>query len=139
MPNSIRLYRYMSAEAALKTIESRSFKAGRLHELNDPFEWRMGVTGIVPEGELFAQSLMDSFVDEMGRDMGVLCFSDTPNESVLWSHYANNHHGVTFEVDHVIEPDHLFKMNYTDDRPVVDANRLHVPTELDCYLKPLIW
>jgi hypothetical protein len=52
MPDSILLYRYLDAEAALKSIETRSFKVGRLKDFNDPFEWRPGITGIIPEGEM---------------------------------------------------------------------------------------
>jgi hypothetical protein len=89
----------MGAEAALKTIESRSFRVGRLHELNDPFEWRMGVSGSIPEGEAIAQALMESVNDELGHDMGVLCFSDTSEQSVLWSHYADKHYVVAFEIN----------------------------------------
>jgi hypothetical protein len=136
---AIRLYRYLNADAALKTIESRSFRVGRIHELNDPFEWRMGITGIIPEGQMFAQSLLDGFIAEISHSMGILSFSDTLEDAVLWSHYADKHRGVAFEVDHVINPDKLFKMVYTNERPVFDANRLHdQPEALDGYLKPLV-
>jgi hypothetical protein len=138
-PKSIRLYRYLNAEAALKTIESRSFRVGRIHELNDPFEWRMGITGIIPEGEMFAQSLLDGFIAEISHGMGIVSFSDTLEDAVLWSHYADKHRGVAFEVDHVIKPDELFKIVYTNERPVFDANRLHdQPEALDDYLRPLV-
>jgi len=136
---SIRLYRYLNAEAALKTIESRSFRVGRIHELNDPFEWRMGITGIIPEGEMFAQSLLDRFIAEISHGTGILSFSDTLEDAVLWSHYADKHRGVAFEVDHVIKPDQLFKIVYTNERPVFNANRLHdQPKALDDYLRPLV-
>src|SRR5207302_8228097 len=65
-------------------------------------------------------------------------FSDTAEESVLWSHYADKHCGVAFETSHVVDPEHLFKMEYTDKRPVIDANRIQDPTIVEDYLRPLI-
>jgi hypothetical protein len=135
---SVRLYRYLDAKAALNTIERRAFRIGRIHELNDPFEWRIGITGIIPEGEALARSLLDNFINDISERTGVLSFSDTSEDAVLWSHYADKHQGVAFEVDHQIDPEHLFKMEYTNERPVVDANRLRDSEGLENYLKPLI-
>ena len=135
---SIRLYRYMGAKAALDTIERRAFRIGRIRELNDPFEWRLGITGIITEGQPLTRSLLDSFINEISERIGVLSFSDTSEDAVLWSHYADRHQGVAFEVDHRIDPEHLFKMEYTNERPLVDANRLHDSAGLEDYLRPLI-
>lgn len=137
-PNSILLYRYLDAAAALKTIESRSFKVGRLRDFNDPFEWRMGITGIIPEGEMVARACMDGFIDHVNGWMGIICLSDTVADPVLWSHYADKHQGVAFEVSHNLDPNLLAKMDYTNERPVFDANRLHKPAEIDQYALPLL-
>jgi hypothetical protein len=91
--NSILLYRYLDAAAALKTIESRSFKVGRLQDFNDPFEWRMEITGIILEGEMVANASMDAFINDVNNWMGILCFSDIASDPVLWSHYADKHRG----------------------------------------------
>ena len=130
MADSILLYRYMDADAALKSIEARRFKVGRLKDFNDPFEWRIGITGIIPEGEIVARACMDAFVDDMHSTFGIICFSDTLSRPVLWSHYAASHRGVAFEVNYRIEPDKLHQVQYSDDRPVLDANRLHDPKGL---------
>lgn len=77
MPESISLYRYLDPKAALKSIEARRFKVGRLKDFNDPFEWRMGITGIIPEGEIVARACVDAFIDDMNSWFGIVCFSDT--------------------------------------------------------------
>src|SRR4051812_25654608 len=100
MDQSILLYRYLSAEKSLKTIKSRSIKVGRISDFNDPFEWRMGLTGIIPEGEAIGRACMQNVIDGLNEWMGILCFSDTYGESVLWSHYAEKHSGVAFEFDY---------------------------------------
>jgi hypothetical protein len=124
-PSSILLYRYLDAAAALKTIESRAFKVGRIRDFNDPFEWRMGVSNIVPEGEIVARACMDGFIEDVNGWVGIICFSDAIADPVLWSHYANKNHGVAFEVSYVLDPTRLTKMDYTNARPVLDANRLN--------------
>lgn len=138
MANSILLYRYMDSSAALRTIETRSFRVGRLREFNDPFEWRMGLTGIIPQGEGVGNYCLEAFISDANAWMGVLCFSDTVSDPVLWSHYADKHSGVAFEVDYAWEDGHLHKMLYTDERPVVNANRLNDLHGVDEYLKPLL-
>jgi hypothetical protein len=137
-PSSILLYRYLDAAAALKTIESRAFKVGRVRDFNDPFEWRMGVSNIVPEGEIVARACMDGFIEDVNGWVGIICFSDAIADPVLWSHYANKHHGVAFEVSYVLDPARLTKMDYTNARPVLDANRLNDQADFAAYAKPLM-
>jgi hypothetical protein len=74
--------------------------------------------------------------------MGILCFCDTFKEPVLWSHYADKHRGVAFEVSVESDPAHVIKMRYSPERPVLDANICnklqHNEAELFKYLTPLI-
>jgi hypothetical protein len=135
---SILLYRYLDANSALKSIESRSFRIGRLRDFNDPFEWRMGITGIIPEGEVVAQTCMEGFIDDVNRWMGIVCLSDTVADPVLWSHYANKHQGVAFEVVYILDPERLVKMDYTNERPVFNANHLHDPAGIEKHAMPLL-
>ncbi len=138
MPDSILLYRYLDANAALKTIEARRFKVGRIKDFNDPFEWRPGITGIVPGAEVIANTVVNSFIEGINSQFGILCFSDTAMEPVLWSQYADSHRGVAFEVDYLIKPDQTQKVQYSDDRPVIDANWLNRPDGGRQYLEPMV-
>ncbi len=136
MENSILLSRFMGYEAALKTIESRSFRVGRLRELNDPFEWRVGMKGYVPEAESIVHSSMNSFIDEMSSKFGVICMSGTHEDPVLWSHYADNHRGVAFEVDYLIN-EALMKVEYSNDRPVMDVDWIRDMESFSDRMRPL--
>src|SRR5665213_3629001 len=102
-PSSILLYRYLDSAAALRTIESRAFKVGRLCDFNDPFEWRMGITGIITEGAAVAQTCMEGFIDDVKGWMGIICLSDTVSGTVLCVNYANKHHGVAFDVSYILD------------------------------------
>jgi hypothetical protein len=98
----------------------------------------MGITGIIPEGEIVANACMDAFINDVHNWMGILCFSDTASDPVLWSHYADKHRGVAFEVSHILDSEQLVKIDYTNERPVFDANRLHDPAGIDDYAMPLL-
>ena len=69
----------------------RRIKISRFDDLNDPFE-------------LMAVELKDKAVrkafqavrDHMCANRGVICFSRGWHNPLLWSHYAEKHHGVCF-------------------------------------------
>ena len=139
---SILLYRFLNAASALKTIESRAFKVSRIRELNDPFEWRLGIIGVIPKGESVVNAIIESLIDFNNERMGILCFCDTFKEPVLWGHYADRHRGVAFEVSVESNPMYVTRMRYTSERPVIDANVYtklqHNEDELAKYLLPLL-
>ncbi len=135
MGNSILLYRYLDANAALKSIEARRFKVGRVKNFNDPFEWRMGFTGIALGKETQADACCDHIRDGLDFKFGVICFSDTVAEPVLWSHYADKHRGVAFEVECLNEPEKLVKIQYSNDRPVIDPNRFNDADSGEGYMR----
>jgi hypothetical protein len=119
----ILLYRYLDAESALKSMESRSLRISRLHELNDPFEWRLAISGIPPEGEPLIEKWIASILANQSKIWGLLCFSATCKEPVLWSHYADKHRGVAFEVEYDCKPDNPTEIKYPPDRLVIDGAR----------------
>jgi hypothetical protein len=118
MKQSILLYRYLPCDSAIKTIEGGSFRVSRILELNDPFEWIPGLDLVKPEAEDLVKWHMDRFLKEMNVNFGILSFSESIHEPVLWSHYADSHRGIAFEVD-IITPE-LHKVKYTNERPVIN-------------------
>jgi hypothetical protein len=123
-PKSVLLYRFLPADSAIKTIEAHAFRVSRLLELNDPFEWMPGLDPVQPHAEDLARWCMGNFIAEMNEVFGILAFSESFRDSVLWSHYADSHRGIVFEVDHFIGPD-LHPVQYTDTRPVLDPRWIH--------------
>ena len=73
----IRLYRYLSAKWALKTIETGELKVSRLAELNDPFEFMPALKVVNP---IFPHSVVDEFmkflVNEFNPQWGIICLSE---------------------------------------------------------------
>jgi hypothetical protein len=53
---------------------------------------------------------------------GVSCFSEEPDNTLLWSHYGGGHRGICLELDTSSPVLHrLHKVHYTDEIPVVDV------------------
>jgi len=139
-PSSILLYRYLDAAAALKTIEFRSFRISKIKDLNDSFEWRLGFNGHAPEFENELVKWAEAVLERRNEAMGVICYSATSKEPVLWSHYADKHRGVVFEIRR--QRDELLKeIKYVPNRPTIDVNKYNQlrssPDKLREYLRPI--
>jgi len=132
----MRLFRFFDEIGAIRTIEERRLRVGRLHTLNDPFEFLPGVSGIVEAGADLADQQMQKLVREIGEKTGVLCFSQNATEPVLWSHYANHHRGIVLEFEVTDDQQKCVKIDYRNDRPCVDINRFY--REGDDYIKPIL-
>jgi hypothetical protein len=147
MTASFPIYRFLDHYAAEKTLESGRFRVGLLSKFNDPFEWKLGFTGIItPVEQAFADKYNNDHQSWIEDWMGVMCFSDTASDPVLWSIYAQKHHGVAFEVqyDWNAKEENLFRMTYTNDRPVFNFSQWRVlrkncgQVTIDTYLKSLL-
>src|SRR4051812_39327000 len=99
----IRIYRFMSAEAALNTLETGRLRIGRLVGLNDPFDCRphFGASPNPPAiaDGLLADAVLDRMTKSFNESLGLLCFTRTWNEPLLWAHYAAAHSGVALVFD----------------------------------------
>lgn len=90
----MRGYYQTSEKWALDAIKNRRLKLSRLEEMNDPFE-------------LLAVSLRSKrdradflrIKRELHDEMGILCFSKTWHNPVMWSHYGDRHKGLCLGFD----------------------------------------
>ena len=137
MSSSKLLYRFMDSAAALKSIEGRQFRVGRILEFNDPFEWRPGIIGINEGYEEMGEYLINASVEGLNSKIGILCMSDTIEEPVLWSHYADRHYGVAFELDYLMD-DSIHKIYYDKPRPVIDVSKIHDDEHLKTAIDKMI-
>jgi hypothetical protein len=105
----MRVYHFTNFAFGISNIALRRLKISRLNDLNDPFEF-------------LSADLLDSrhrtalinFKNELHEKTGMICFSSSWRNPLLWGHYADHHRGMAlgFEI-----PDHfLFPVNYTSER-----------------------
>jgi hypothetical protein len=145
MAEQIQIYRYLDSDAALKTLVSGAFKVGKISNFNDPFEWQFGVNQTTHEDSQKIEFLRQSLRQQFDSKIGVLCFSKSIKDPVLWSLYAEKHHGVAFELRHAWMPKEILHMSYSNQRPQVDVQKIHKfamanswETEFVEYIKPII-
>lgn len=105
----MRIYHLLSSEYAINNIALKRIKVSRYSDLNDPFE--------LMAGELSDKSLRKSIQkikNDLNKLNGLICFSKSWHNPVLWSHYADKHKGIAlgFEVDEK----HLSHIKYSQNR-----------------------
>jgi len=94
-------------------------KIARLDELNDPFElWAIAQ----PDRQLRIALRLTK--DEMSKHRGVLCFSLSWHNPLLWSHYADKHRGVALGFD--VQDQILKAVSYVEQRPVLKEISIEV-------------
>lgn len=111
------VYHFLNSQYGLEGILKRRIKISRLTALNDPFEF----LGADLSDREFRRALTKT-KKRISQSKGLLCFSATWRNPVLWGHYADKHQGLClgFEV-----PDKVVgKVNYVD-------TRLPVPKSID--------
>jgi len=111
------VYHFINAHYGLAALHKRRLKISRLMELNNPFEF----LGVNLSDHEFRKALTKTKAD-MSKTKGILCFSESWRNPVLWSHYADRHKGLCLEFE--IPITELGKVEYRD-------SRLPLPKKID--------
>jgi hypothetical protein len=109
------VYKYLNAEYGLQAIRNRRIKIARLMELNDPFEF----LGCNLQDRNFRRSLL-STKQELSTNNGLICFSRTWRNPVMWAHYADNHKGICLGFE--VNDEFLREVDYVPERPSPPKN-----------------
>ena len=93
-------------------LKNRRIKISRISKLNDPFDCQLGS---LPE---FSKEDIDyvrgkfAAIDDI---MGMICFSASVDNVLMWSHYAAHHKGFVLEID--VPYDYLVPIKYSSAVP----------------------
>lgn len=78
-------------------LEEGYIRATQLPALNDPFEalyCKDSLVELARECEYFmSPDELIGFIDNRKNEIGVICFSESKDNLLMWSHYANEHKG----------------------------------------------
>lgn len=121
--STIRAYHFVAEQYALDDLRRQRLKIARFDELNDPFE----LWSIAQPDKCLRQAFRRT-KEEMSRRFGVLCFSLSWQNPLLWSHYADRHHGLALGFD--ISGDVLKAVSYIAQRPVLKQISIEVASWL---------
>ena len=85
----MRAYKFLDETFGLKTLTEKRLKISTLEDLNDPFE-------LIPFDlrNREVRVAVKNTREQLARTRGMLCFSATWSDPVLWAHYANKHKGI---------------------------------------------
>lgn len=92
--NFMRVYYFTSSEFAISNIALRRVKISRFHDLNDPFEL-LGVN----LGDKALRSKFRKMKEDINNKSGLICFSKSWKNPLLWGHYAEKHTGIALGFD----------------------------------------
>jgi len=119
----VRAYHLLSSHHGLDNLRRRRLKIARLDDLNDPFDlWALAQ----PDREL--RMALRLHRQEFSRSFGMVCFSLSWQNPLLWSHYGDRHRGMALGFD--LNPAKCKKVKYVAERPVLKKVDLEVSHEL---------
>lgn len=98
-------YHFLSSENAIKNLERNRIKVSTIDTLNDPFEF-------MPYRKYVFQKRQEynKVFRAVSKKWGILCFSQTWEEQLLWAHYADKHKGIALGFE--IPEGELLKVTY---------------------------
>lgn len=105
----MRVYYLTGAQFALNNLALRRIKIARFEDLNDPFEL-LGVD----VGDKEHRAAFRATKEQINESKGLICFSKSWSNPLMWGHYAEKHTGMCLGFD---VPDKLLA-------PVIYAKRL---------------
>ena len=109
---NMRVYYFTLSAFAISNIAMRRIKISRLQDLNDPFELLA-----VNLAEITEREKIMKIKDDVNKTSGLICFSISWKNPLLWGHYAEKHAGIALGFD--VKDEMLV--------PVLYANKLKYP------------
>ncbi|GAT35604.1 hypothetical protein TSACC_3675 [Terrimicrobium sacchariphilum] len=124
------LYRYLSAENALKSLQTNRFRVSPLGMLNDIFDCAPLIVREKSQGQENPEKDF-WFTDFVFAQLGVICFSEEWDNLLLWAHYGSGYSGIAlgFESEELADTHRkpfLRKIDYSsNDRPIVVEDEIY--------------
>jgi hypothetical protein len=113
-----KYFHFMKTQYALEALRRSRLKVALIHKLNDPFDLLGAVSVEAAHNEKFR-----SFKEEnVAKNYGILCFSKSMEDPVMWSHYTDCHRGIALEFE--ISDEDIIEVNYVKERVNFD-NRVN--------------
>ncbi|HDL6704097.1 TPA: DUF2971 domain-containing protein [Yersinia enterocolitica] len=90
----MKVYKYMSMKNYEKFVKNKTLRLTKAHSQNDPFEFLLSTTYL--DGLFNSNDGKKNFNDYLNMS-GCISMSTTKESIYMWSHYADNHKGVSLE------------------------------------------
>ena len=106
----VRGYKFYGSQYALSAIQNQRLKVSTLEDLNDPFEFQ--------SFRLSNKTLRNAWWkvrDDCFSTLGLICFSKSWSNPVIWSHYGEKHFGAALGFD--VRKHLIAEVRYKEKRP----------------------
>jgi hypothetical protein len=124
-------YRLMCSIYALRSLEEQRMRVGRVLELNDPFDCSLSVLEAGEHEGSVCHDVTKGVAQMRHETFGLLCFSRSIQNPVLWSHYADCHKGMALVFSfHKNRPD-LYPVDYQKKRITIRLADIKNPAAHD--------
>lgn len=90
----MRVYKFINQEFGLLSIKSKTIKVSKFDELNDPFELMA-----MSLEEKAQRIVLRKLIKDFSKNTGLISFCRHWHNPVVWTHYADNHKGVSLGFD----------------------------------------
>ncbi|MEO4043158.1 DUF2971 domain-containing protein [Hoeflea sp. CAU 1731] len=104
-----RVYYFTPPEYALDNLRKKHLKVSRFSLCNDPYE----LASFSQRNKTIRRQFR-TWLADMDKQHGLLCFCRTWRNPVMWSHYAKNHTGVAYGFD--VDPSIFVDVRYVSER-----------------------
>jgi hypothetical protein len=130
----MRVYKFLSAHFGLKSLKEKRLKISTLDDLNDPFE-------LIPYNLSNHKQrwALRATRDHLTHDSGMLCFSATWRDPVLWAHYAEKHQGLCLGFEIPDGDEHFRKIEYVSRRMPFPKKPTRIDSEFMLFTKYDSW
>ena len=128
----MRVYHYLEAKWALDDIRRRRLKLSKIDDMNDPYEWR----GVRLDDKV-SRSALAGTGEYLKATNGVVCFSLSWNNILMWSHYGDRHKGICLGFD--VPDDDVGKVEYVKNMLVAGDLQKASEEERSRIMEALFW
>jgi hypothetical protein len=104
----LRLYKFLSSKWAKEAIVSKELKISIPANLNDPWDGHALQFQDPREKQVWLK-----LYNEFSQNFGIVCFSKSCTDPVLWSHYSDQHRGIALGFD--VDDSHCSFVQYQDE------------------------
>ena len=111
----MRVYYLTGAQFALSNLALRRIKIARIEDINDPYEL-LGVD--VRDKKL--RAVIRKTKEQINKSRGLICFSKSWRNPLMWGHYAEKHTGMCLGFD--VPEKKLFTVSYKKRLPEMEID-----------------
>ena len=112
----MRVFHFINTNYGISNLSLKRLKVSRFSQLNDPFEFL--AADLLDQRD---RKALSEFKNTLNTNKGMICFSGSWGNPLLWGYYADKHSGMALGFD--IPDEYLLPVQYTTQRVKVEFDQ----------------